>query len=109
FRRGFPWHVQTVEPAPFLGIAERLYREIPLQALTVHADNARWRYPINLTELFASPHLEPLKQLTFSLTRFTPDTAKQLRDCPHLPNLRALRFEYATLDSGAGRELLQSP
>lgn len=109
FRRGFPWHVETIEAAPFLGAVDQLVRAIPLQALTVKADTAHYRDPVQLPALLASPHLTRLRQLEFSLCRFTPDTARALRDCPHLNNLRSLVFELATLDTGAARELLKPP
>ncbi len=109
FRRGFPWHVQTVEVAPFLDAADALVRAMPLQALTVKADTSTYRDPFKLAPLLASPHLARIRRLTFSLCRFTPDTARALCACPHLTELRELVLNLTTLDPGATAELLRSP
>jgi uncharacterized protein (TIGR02996 family) len=108
FRRGFPWHVESVGVEPFLRGADALFAAIPLQALTIDAGE-RWRQPIDLTALLASPHLARLKQLSFSLARFTGATMRALQKCPHLRNLTDFTTDFATFEPGAVRTLFQRP
>ncbi len=109
FRRGFPWHVETRSVEPFLTNADWLTERIPLQALTVRPEQARWREPMNLTALLASPHLARLKQLTFNLARLTADTVRQVNACPHLANVTGLEFEFAGLEAPALAEVFRPP
>lgn len=109
FRRGFPWHIESTDVEPFLANVDGVLATIPLQALTVRADRGRWREPIDLTALFASPHLARLKRLSFTLTRFTVQTVRQMQACPHLTGLTELGFDFASFDTGALRELVRPP
>jgi uncharacterized protein (TIGR02996 family) len=108
FRRGFPWHVQSTGVEPFLKEAAALFAAVPLQALTIHATE-RWRQPIDLTALFASPHLARLKQLSFTLTRLTADTMQQMQGCPHLRNLTSVASNFAGFGPGALTALFKPP
>jgi uncharacterized protein (TIGR02996 family) len=109
FRRGFAWHVESTDVGPFLKHADEQFAALPIRALTIEADRSRWRDPINLTKLFASPHLARIKQLTFNLTRITSKAVRQMQACPHLGNLTALRFEFANLEPAAVRALFKPP
>lgn len=109
FRRGFPWHVETLGVEPFLNNADRLVKQMPLQALTVRPEKGRWREPMDLTALLASPHLSRLKQLNFTLARLTPDAVRQIQACPHLANVTELSFEFAGLNALALAYLFRPP
>jgi uncharacterized protein (TIGR02996 family) len=108
FCRGFPWHVESTGAEPFLVHAQRLFAAIPLQALTIDATE-RWRVPIDLTALFASPHLARLKQLSFTLTRLAPEAMRQMQACPHLRNLTTVASSYAGFLPGALEKLFRPP
>ena len=109
FRRGFVWHVESTDVGPFLKHADELFAATPLQALTIRTAVGGSREPIDLTALLASPHLARLKQLTFTLTRFTEKTVRQLRGCAHLNNLTELEFAYSNFDRGALAAVFRPP
>jgi hypothetical protein len=108
FRRGFPWHVESKGIDPFLAQAESLFEAAPLQALTVNATEQS-REPIDLTGLFESPHLEKLKQLSFTLAQLTADTIRQMQSCPYLRNLTTVATSCAGFLMGASKALFQPP
>jgi uncharacterized protein (TIGR02996 family) len=99
FRRGFPWHVETKGVEPFLNNADWLAERIPLQALTVRPEQARWREPMDLSALLVSPHLARLRQLNFTLARLSAVAGRQVRECPHLANVTELSFQLAGLEA----------
>lgn len=109
FRRGFPWHVETYGVGPFLTHAAWLVTQFPLQALTVRPEEGRWREPMDLSELLASPHLARLKQLNFTLARLTPETVRQLQGCPHLASVTQMAFAFAGLNVLGQAELFRPP
>jgi uncharacterized protein (TIGR02996 family) len=109
FRRGFPWQVESTGVAPFLAHADRIAAAIPLQSLELHGDYARWRTPMNLTSLLASPHLARMRELIFSLVRLQPAMIRKLQKSPGVRNLTSLAFEYCDLDAAATRAIFQPP
>lgn len=109
FRRGFVWHVESTGVEPFLTRADELFAAMPLQALTLRTAFGGYREPIDLTALFASPHLARIKQLTFTLARFTKDTVRQMQGCAHLSNLTELEFAYSSFDQGALATVFEAP
>ena len=108
FRRGFPWHVESTGPEPFLKHADELFAAFPLQALTIHATQ-RWRDPIDLTALFASPHLARLKSFSITLARLTAETIRQMQACPYLRNVSTVVTNFAGFLPGSLPALLRPP
>jgi uncharacterized protein (TIGR02996 family) len=108
FRRGFPWHAQSRAVEPFLRGADALFATVPLQALTINTYEQR--EPLDLTALFALPHLARLKQfaLTFN-ERVTEATVRDLQASAYLRTLTGVAFEFARLEPGAVRTLFQRP
>src|SRR5205823_5988396 len=108
FRRGFPWHVESKGPDPFLREAEKLFATIPLQALTIDALE-RWREPIDLTALFASSHLARLKYFGITLARVAAETIRQLQACPYLRGVTTFATNFAGFLPGALPALFRGP
>jgi uncharacterized protein (TIGR02996 family) len=108
FRRGFPWHVESTGPEPFLREAANLFAAMPLQALTVHA-LAQWRTPVDLLGLFGSSHLERLRYFGITLARLGADTVQEMTECPHLRNVTEFVTHFAGFLPGAIERLFRPP
>jgi len=88
FRRGFPWKIGVRSLDAFVEGGAAVFDVAPIQALEIDASDRP-----DLAVLADWPHLAKLRRLEFSLGRFDPDAAAQLRDSAYSGHLRELTFE----------------
>src|SRR5262249_128340 len=104
YRRGFPARLEVLDLAVLLREAPRLFDQAPIQALDIDA-----RKRMDLLALAASPWLNRIVRLEFSLGDFREAEIRTLLDSPHLSRLTELVFRFGAIRGDGLRVLLTSP